>query len=426
MFGKLGFAAAAALAAVLFFAVGSDWPSQAGTSAKVSVDTVPDSSNTATTVGTIDPCRTASVGSTFLIDIVIQNVSNLSGFQMNLLYDPTVLKIVPVSSTKNVDYSFFLTSTGTAVLNLGESLPDNGDGDFLLAAVQFPLAPASGSGVLARLKMEAIGSGTSNLSLLKVKLSDGNGNPIQPSDANGVYTGPIQGGSIAVGQLCTLDTDGDGFPDLQDNCPLVSNSDQWDTDVDGFGDACDADIDGDGILNGDDPDADGNGVLNVDEVNCGSNPLHGALRPERLDGAFAGVDDNGNSIIDEPLPSGASAYDCDGDGYKGSAEAHVFASAGGMDQDPCGNSAWPADIAGGSVSANKVNLVDLSSYLAPVRRINTSPGDTNFHVRWDLVPGNSGVGQHINLIDMASVSTVKPPMLGLVRAFNGPPCPWPP
>jgi hypothetical protein len=426
MFGKLGLAAAAALAAILIFAGDGSRESHAGTTAKVSVDTVPDSSNTATSVGGIDPCRTASVGSTFLIDIVIQNVSNLAGFQMNLLYDPAVLKIVPVSPTKEVDYLFFLASTGTAVLNLGESLPDNGDGDFLLAAVQFPLAPASGSGVLARLRLEAIGSGTSNLSLVKVKLSDGSGNPIQPSDANGVYSGPIQGGSIAVGGLCTIDTDGDGFPDIEDNCPLVSNPDQWDTDGDGIGDACDPDIDGDGILNGDDIDADGDGVLNVDEHNCGSNPLHGGLRPERLDGIFSGVDDNGNSVIDEPLPPGASAYDCDGDGYIGSAEAHVFAAAGGTDQDPCGNNAWPADIVGGSVSENRVNLVDLSSYLAPVRRINTSPGDTNFDVRWDVVPGNSGVGQHINIIDIASVSTVRPPMLGLVRAFNGPPCPWPP
>jgi len=35
------------------------------------------------------------------------------------------------------------------------------------------------------------------------------------------------------------DTDGDGLPDLCDNCPAVPNANQLDTDHDGFGDACD-------------------------------------------------------------------------------------------------------------------------------------------------------------------------------------------
>ena len=36
-----------------------------------------------------------------------------------------------------------------------------------------------------------------------------------------------------------VDTDGDGIPDAQDNCPAVSNANQLDTDGDGIGDACD-------------------------------------------------------------------------------------------------------------------------------------------------------------------------------------------
>ncbi|MFP4844427.1 choice-of-anchor B family protein [Winogradskyella sp. PE311] len=49
-----------------------------------------------------------------------------------------------------------------------------------------------------------------------------------------------------------IDTDNDEFFDENDNCPLVSNIDQLDTDGDGLGDACDDDDDDDGILDSDD------------------------------------------------------------------------------------------------------------------------------------------------------------------------------
>ena len=37
-----------------------------------------------------------------------------------------------------------------------------------------------------------------------------------------------------------LDTDADGVPDIDDNCPSVANPDQKDSDGDRIGDACDA------------------------------------------------------------------------------------------------------------------------------------------------------------------------------------------
>ncbi len=45
------------------------------------------------------------------------------------------------------------------------------------------------------------------------------------------------------------DTDGDGVTDLNDNCVLIRNADQFDGDADLFGNACDADLSGDGIVN---------------------------------------------------------------------------------------------------------------------------------------------------------------------------------
>ena len=40
--------------------------------------------------------------------------------------------------------------------------------------------------------------------------------------------------------------------DGSDNCPLIANADQLDTDSDGTGDACDTDDDGDGDNDGSD------------------------------------------------------------------------------------------------------------------------------------------------------------------------------
>ncbi len=46
----------------------------------------------------------------------------------------------------------------------------------------------------------------------------------------------------------TSDYDGDGYNDLTDNCPLIWNKDQRDSNYNGIGDACDNDKDKDGIL----------------------------------------------------------------------------------------------------------------------------------------------------------------------------------
>lgn len=46
-----------------------------------------------------------------------------------------------------------------------------------------------------------------------------------------------------------LDTDLDGIPNIEDNCPLAANPEQRDLDGDGIGDVCDVDVDGDEVPN---------------------------------------------------------------------------------------------------------------------------------------------------------------------------------
>ena len=77
-----------------------------------------------------------------------------------------------------------------------------------------------------------------------------------------------------------FDTDGDGWIDNLDNCILIPNFDQLDTDADGFGNICDPDFDNNLIVNAADlaifkplfftadPDADfdGNGIVNAADL----------------------------------------------------------------------------------------------------------------------------------------------------------------
>jgi len=226
------------------------------------------------------------------------------------------------------------------------------------------------------------------------------------------------------------ETDGDSVGDACDNCPATQNSGQEDADGDNVGDVCDncpaegntdqLDTDGDGVGDGCDHNDDNDILADAAEIACGSDPLSPTSLPERLD---TPGDDDGDTLVNEPLPPGAEAYDCDGDGYVGTAESHVSTS----DQDPCGGTGWPSDLVPGGLQPNRLNIQDLGSFITPVRRFGKSPPHPDFDVRWDLVPGGT-IGGAINLQDVAALvvgPTGYPPMFGGLRAF-GKACPWAP
>jgi hypothetical protein len=96
-------------------------------------------------------------------------------------------------------------------------------------------------------------------------------------DANGHAFGDETSESSAEATLSAIgDADADGLLDNADNCTLVPNADQRDTNADGYGNACDPDLDDNGTVNfadaglmksvffSADPDADldGNGSVN--------------------------------------------------------------------------------------------------------------------------------------------------------------------
>ena len=117
--------------------------------------------------------------------------------------------------------------------------------------------------------------------------------------------------------------------------------------------------------------------------------------------------------------------DDDNDGFTDDAEALTIGTNAGY---PCGGNSWPADLWDlPPFSANKITVQDITSFIAPVRRLGTSAGvnDPNFSARWDLAPGNGVFLTTINVQDLSILVTLHPPMLNGARALNGPVCPYP-
>ncbi len=80
--------------------------------------------------------------------------------------------------------------------------------------------------------------------------------------------GQMDSDGDSFGDACDTDDDNDGIPDGEDNCPFIANPDQEDEDTDGIGDACDSDQDNDGVLNASDICPDTGQDLVVDVTGC--------------------------------------------------------------------------------------------------------------------------------------------------------------
>lgn len=210
-----------------------------------------------------------------------------------------------------------------------------------------------------------------------------------------------------------------------------------------------------------DLDGDEDAVSDLVESGCGSNIHQAASTPERVDSVFSGTDEDKDVLFDEPLPPGAAPFDCDGDGYIGEVEsgsalctnavnddntddavvndgcgavpqAGAFSESafkiGTSDQDACGFNGWPSELVTTGLSANKLTIQDVIAFLNPTRHLDTSPGQSNYDSRFDIVLGRGAFTQWINIQDtiaLFSGPTAFPRMFNGTRAFDKV-CPWPP
>lgn len=127
-----------------------------------------------------------------------------------------------------------------------------------------------------------------------------------------------------------------------------------------------------------------------------------------------------NSIVGDP-----GNVDSDGDGFTNDVEIHVgtdpYISCLASYPVSGPSLTWPGDLGTSSFSFNKINVSDLAAFVAPTRRIGTSPGNPNYSVRWDLVPGST-FGETINVQDLSKLTTFLAPMFNNQKAYGGPTC----
>lgn len=192
-----------------------------------------------------------------------------------------------------------------------------------------------------------------------------------------------------------LDFDGDSVSDAQDNCPVITNTNQTDQDSDGIGDVCDDDIDGDGVANSIDAfpldplesiDTDGDGI-----------------------GNNADTDDDNDKLTDaEELVIGTNPLlvDTDGDSFS--------------DYDEVNAGSHPLDINSIPVTAdgdlNNDGIVNIQDILLGQQILSGMVSLTaDYLSRGDVAPMSSGVPSPDGVFNVADLLTIQRKALGLIN-----------
>ena len=185
---------------------------------------------------------------TFTVDIVLdtEGAAVTAVDILWLRFDPTMLAIVD-SDTSRAGVQIETQPLLSAADIYNQVDAANGEIAYSQSVQIGSGQTFNGSGVLAKVTFQAIKSGSTSLTF---DFAAGNTADTNVMGNNMDVLSSVGDGAIQIAPP-VVDSDGDGVPDGQDNCPTVSNPNQADKDNDGIGDACDStddtDSDGDGI-----------------------------------------------------------------------------------------------------------------------------------------------------------------------------------
>lgn len=165
------------------------------------------------------------LGGTTSVDIRIEAASGLYGAQVTLQFNPALLQVVdadPYTAGVQIQIGTFPDPSAGRGIVIARSA-DNTLGTITYAvSLQFPSAPVSGSGVLARVQFQGTALGTSALTFQSATLVDINGTTIPSGVANGTLqvvlgSGAITGRVIAQGRtdLSGTTVTAEGRPPVQ-------------------------------------------------------------------------------------------------------------------------------------------------------------------------------------------------------------------
>lgn len=137
----------------------------------------------------VDAPSSVAVGDTFTVNVNIASITDLYGFQFDLSFDPTIL-----AADSSIEGPFLPSGGATffipgAIDNIGGAVAFTAD--TLLTAI----SGVTGDGNLASFSFDAIGTGTSALTLANVFLVDSSNNPIDVD---------LNSGSVTVAGVSTV------------------------------------------------------------------------------------------------------------------------------------------------------------------------------------------------------------------------------
>ena len=175
----------------------------------IGIDARPEA-NGPTSLGTADSCVSVASGESLDVDITIVDATELLAWEAYFKYEPRALRVT------GVDVEMFQAANANSnVFDASDPLPDR-DGLYRLTAADLgePDAADSGSGVLARLTLEALLPGIHAISVDAIDLdedgkpdigptlTDDSGDHPGDSDRDGFFDGAISNAEVAVDRNC--------------------------------------------------------------------------------------------------------------------------------------------------------------------------------------------------------------------------------